>query len=524
MSRALPERPSLEFLKKESKTLLRAAQQGDHAALRRFAALPAFAKLQRARLATQTFAIHDAQSVVAREHGFASWNALREEVESRTLSFDQAVDEFVRCATGGAPGRASRLLELYPRIATASLQTCLVLGDADGVMARLRATPQLLGQAGGPQQWVPLLYACHTCMHRESPARTEGLVSIARQLLALGADPNAEYHWNWHPELPRTALWASVCEVAHLPLAEVLLQAGANPTDGVTAHITAGGGNVPALELLHRYGLNVNGIAGGVPPLVYILSWADTPVGVRWLLEHGADPNLIWAESADAPLHLAARRWDVPVVQLLVQHGAELDLRNTEGRTPYAVAVLAGNEAIARWLLDRGANGELSPLEQFVGCCSHGDREGAAAVLSSHPGLPTQLQREHHLLLQRQAESGNAAVLEIMLAFGFDPNVGDKDQVTALHRAAMAGQVDATRVLLAGGSNVNAVDGMFAATPLVWAVEGRAHPTPGSDYVGVARALIAAGSLREWRAPEGAPGPERTQEGLMELLRAAADT
>lgn len=43
-----------------------------------------------------------------------------------------------------------------------------------------------------------------------------------------------------HPELPRTALWAAICAIAHLPLAEVLLEAGANPTDGVAAHIAGG--------------------------------------------------------------------------------------------------------------------------------------------------------------------------------------------------------------------------------------------------------------------------------------------
>ena len=36
------------------------------------------------------------ESVIAREHGFPSWNALREEVDARTLSFDAAVDEFLR--------------------------------------------------------------------------------------------------------------------------------------------------------------------------------------------------------------------------------------------------------------------------------------------------------------------------------------------------------------------------------------------------------------------------------------------
>ncbi|MFN8580039.1 MAG: hypothetical protein U0163_03550 [Gemmatimonadaceae bacterium] len=59
MSRELPERPSLEFLKKEAKSLLHAAQAGDREALRRFAALPAFSKLPHGRLVNQPLAIHD---------------------------------------------------------------------------------------------------------------------------------------------------------------------------------------------------------------------------------------------------------------------------------------------------------------------------------------------------------------------------------------------------------------------------------------------------------------------------------
>ncbi len=70
MSRELPERPSLEFLKKEAKALHRAALEGDGAARERLAALPAFAKLQPSALARQAFAMHDAQSAVAREYGF----------------------------------------------------------------------------------------------------------------------------------------------------------------------------------------------------------------------------------------------------------------------------------------------------------------------------------------------------------------------------------------------------------------------------------------------------------------------
>lgn len=126
-------------------------------------------------------------------------------------------------------------------------------------------------------------------------------------------------------------------------------------------------------------------------------------------------------------------------------------------------------------------------------------------------------------MLHRPAENGDAAVLETMLACGFDVDARDKDQVTPLHRAAMGGYPDAVGVLLAHGADVTAVDGMFAATPLVWAVEGRGSgQRRDRDHVGVARLLIAAGSPLEWSVPEGAPSPERTLDGLAALKRDAA--
>ena len=86
----------------------------------------------------------------------------------------------------------------------------------------------------------------------------------------------------------------------------------------------------------------------------------------------------------------------------------------------------------------------------------------------------------------------------------------------------MAGYPDAVHVLLAHAADVNALDGMFAATPLVWAVEGRNNRKgPGVDHVAVARLLIAAGSPLDWKPPEGAPNPDGTIEGLIELTRAA---
>ncbi len=526
-SQQLPERANLAQLKKQAKTLLHAARAKDPDALQRFQALPTLARIISTQAGGMNLALHDAQFVIAREHGFKSWKQLREHVEEQSLGFAAALDEFVRCATGNAPARAERLLGRFPAIARASLQSELVLGDAAAVEERLRSHPDLVTQAGGIQNWEPLLYICHTCLHHDEPKRAAGLVMIARELLRRGANPNAEYHWDWHPELPRTALWGALCAVSHFPLAEVLLEGGANPTDGVSMHITAGSGNIAALELLHRFRVNVNGIPGGVPPLPYDLTWAantaERSAGLRWLVEHGADVNLSWGERGDASLHVAAQRWDVPMTELLVRHGADVHRRRSDGRTAHTLASMYGNEPVAAWLLAHGANDECTLLEKFVSYCTRGDSLRAREMLATQPGLRNELHHEHHLMMHGPADRGNVTILETMLSSGFDPNAKDKDGVTALHRAAMAGRAEAVRVLLNHGASVSNLDGMFSATPLVWAVEGWSHrPKPGADHVGVARLLIAAGCSQEWKAPEKAPDQESIQEQLIELCRAAA--
>ncbi len=524
-SQQLPERANLAHLKKQAKTLLRVAHAKDPEALRRFQALPTLAQMVSTEAGAAKLALHDAQFVIAREYGFKSWKELREHVEEQSLGFAAAVDEFIRCATGSAPARALRLLARFPAIAHASLQSELVLGDASAVGKRLREHPDLATQAGGIQNWEPLLYICHTCLYHDASKRAAGLVAIARELLERGANPNAEYHWDWHPELPRTALWGALCAVNHLPLAEVLLEGGANPTDGVSMHITAGSGNIAALELLHRFGLNIDGIPGGVPPLPHGMTWAaNTPersAGLRWLVEHGADLNRTW--DGDAPLHIAARRWDVPMVELLVRHGADIRQRRTDGRTAHTLALLHGNEPVAEWMLAHGAKDESTLLEKFVSVCTRGDAARAREMLAAQPNLRNELSLDHHLMMHGPAERGNAAVLEAMLTCGFDPNAKDKDGVTALHRAAMAGRVEAVRVLLAHGASVSNLDGMFSASPLVWAVEGWSHHAgPDADHIRVAKLLIDAGCSQEWQPPEKAPDPEGTQEKLIDLCRAAA--
>jgi hypothetical protein len=81
MRRELPNRPNLEHLKAQAKDLLDAHRLRDKGAFERIrGALPAFAGATDQRIAAGPFALHDAQSTIAREYGFASFAKLRAHV------------------------------------------------------------------------------------------------------------------------------------------------------------------------------------------------------------------------------------------------------------------------------------------------------------------------------------------------------------------------------------------------------------------------------------------------------------
>ncbi len=80
---------------------------------------------------------------------------------------------------------------------------------------------------------------------------------------------------------------------------------------------------------------------------------------VGTLLAQGADPNLHDNVLYNTPLHLAAKRNFISIIELLYQAGAELDLQNGERATPLHVAVMQHNTDAVSILLAYGANTEL---------------------------------------------------------------------------------------------------------------------------------------------------------------------
>lgn len=91
-------------------------------------------------------------------------------------------------------------------------------------------------------------------------------------------------------------------------------------------------------------------------------------IGARAALDAGAELNRRWPGKhpltvaasglwrGERPLTVAANRGSAPMVKLLIERGANVDLMNATGHTPLMIASGGGRSAIARLLLDAGAD------------------------------------------------------------------------------------------------------------------------------------------------------------------------
>ena len=281
----LPERASLEYLKKLAKDRLQDLRQAD----------------PQAKLATALLA-------VARDHGFASWRALKAELEQRQTR--NAALFFEACAKG----------------------------DVEGLRGLLVNDPGLV------RGWEAIRYP-RTGLHS---AAQHGHVDAVRLLLQHGADPNArEAGDNTYP-----LHWAA--SKGHLETVRALLEAGGDVHGFGDVHeldvigwATAfrPPGDIPwdVVSLLLERGARhhiFSAIAVGVLDLIQTLVEQNPET---------LDRRMSRFEQGQTPLHFAISRNRYDILDLLIELGADLEAEDGNGQTALAVAMLRGDrEAMSR--------------------------------------------------------------------------------------------------------------------------------------------------------------------------------
>ncbi len=77
---------------------------------------------------------------------------------------------------------------------------------------------------------------------------------------------------------------------------------------------------------------------------------------IALLIRHGADVNLAFGPKRATPLHMAARRGNTQIARVLLEAGAHIEARDSNGETPLRRAVNCGQPEVAALLLAHGAD------------------------------------------------------------------------------------------------------------------------------------------------------------------------
>jgi Ankyrin repeats (many copies) len=475
----LPDRPDFAQLRTQAKELRRQVQAGEPAALAQVA------EHHPDVTADAQFRLADAQLVVARGFGFASWARLKRHVElvnSYTrrpdlaeVTGDPAHDVLLLgdlVYGNDSPERrqeARRLLAEHPGLATASIFVAAATADADQVRRFVAADPASAHTRGGPHGWEPLLYLTYS---RVDPDVSEAAtLTTARVLLDAGADPNAGFLHNGLPSA-FTALTGAFGEGELGPerqprhphwraLARVLLEAGADPNDSQGVYNRMFEPGDEHLDLLFAYGLG-------------------TGTGGPWRARLG-DAALSPSALLRGQLGWAVTHNLVDRVKLLIGHGTDVNAPFSDAlpvgqhRRPVDEAARLGHGEIVDLLVEAGsAPPDLSPPEALVAAAMAGDRHETARLAADVSALAAARAQRPIAILEATVTQRPTAV-SLLAELGFDVNAAAPPRqglvvgVTALHQAASDGDRELVELLLALGADPNARDSAYRSTPKGWA-------------------------------------------------------
>ena len=261
-----------------------------------------------------------------------------------------------------------------------------------------------------------------------------------------------------------------------------------------------------ALELIGQGAdVSVRG-PGGETALYTALAYAHYRL-VPALLEAGADPNVPGPDET-YPIHLAAQFGDdeaPALLELLLRHGARIDVRDDEGST---AMFLAGKHACAEavhTLLRHGANisdrnAVLDTALNFA--CCWGMTERAAMLLDA--GIDLHAQDDLGMnALAWAAKGGHVETVTLLLRLGAQVNVPDRWGQTPLIRAAQIGSRRCVELLLEAGADPRARDESgqtaldharrYAGRDLVEALQAEEHVSGHPGPITVERTTTDSG-------------------------------
>ncbi len=487
MSRQLPEKPNLAYLKKQAKELLRSGQHRNLA---------------------------DAQHTLANEYGFPTWAKLKLHVESVGLTPAEALKAAV--CDSDAP-RVRELLERYPELRATIDDPLPNYGfGAQALFAAVqrsdRATIDLLLGAGAnirtrTEWWAGgfgVLDDCHPSLvdfltvrgaviDAHSAARL-GMMPKLTELVA--ADPSVVHAKGGDGQTPLH--FASTVEIARF-----LLENGADINARDVDHESTPAQYMLRVQQKRHYPKDRQDVArylvsrGCRTDVLMAAALGDTNLVRRHL---DSDPNCIrmsvseqWFPKEDPRAGGTIYIWTL---------GAN--------RTAHTIARDFGHEEVFQLLM------EHTPEDlKLALACELGDEAAFHEFLAQRPEPAAGLSEIDQVKLPNAAQSNNINAVRLMLQAGWPVDTRGEMGATALHWAGFNGNAEMAREILRFHPALELKSREYAGTALAWAVfgSGNSWHSDTGDFVATVQALLDAGATVPPHAEELEPS-----DAVLEVL------
>jgi ankyrin repeat protein len=293
-------------------------------------------------------------------------------------------------------------------------------------------------------------------------------------------------------------------------------------------HLAASEGHLDICQILLEQNADVRvHDDSGYTPLHLAASSRHLEIA-RILLKYNAEVNSR-DEDGSTPLFIASSTGNLDILRLLLAHDADAFVHDNKGRTPLHLAAIRGHIEVARRLLELKAdinvldNRGLTPLHHASQSRRRGDPDIVQLVrllLDNGADLHARDNRGN-TPLHFAAPRGHLEVTRMLLELKADVNSLNDEGSTPLQRASQVqreGKSDIMRLLLYYGANVNVYD-TRRNTPLHFAVS--------KDHLEAARMLLERGADVNSQNDEGLTPLQRAsqiqQEGKSDVMRLLLD-
>jgi ankyrin repeat protein len=402
--------------------------------------------------------------------------------------------------------RADEILAAHPELRSADVHVAAILGDDAAVRRFIAADPACVHLKSTPYDGDALNYLGLSNYLRDS-SRTDGFLRAAAALIDAGADPNTGFWLNGERE---TALYGACGVNHHAQLTRLLVDRGADPRDPEVVYHGPETDDLEALAVIVKTGK----LTGEDLSLMLIrkLDWHHEE-GVKYLLEHGANPGVL-RERGWAPLHHAlARANDTPIVAMLLDHGAN-PLDANDGINAFQRAAREGRRDVFALFAERNLKPELGGVDKLLMTIGCGPDDAAKAAADADPSAMQLIIAEGGKYLCRFSSSWNWDGIRRLLELGVPANspFAEGDGYSSVPKGALPIHVAswyllprAMKLLIEHGADVNAFGPEHHATPLMLFALGctESYWTEMRSLEGATLLLDAGADPRQVKLPTG---------------------